>query len=349
MLVFIFVPSFYAAVEQVDDPSLRGRPVIVGGDPRKRGRVTSSSGEARALGVSDGMPVSEALALCAGASLRPTRLPRYREAAAEIRAILRTSSPRLENVGLDGTYLEGPDDPDLLETAAGLCVTIRAETGITSHAGIGATRFVAWLAGRHAGPEAIRHITEAGAREFLSAFPVTELWGLGPATARKLSAEGVGSIAEFRDLSPERLRAIVGRGAERMLELACGEDREALQPSPHARSFSQEQTLADPTQDLSALGAVLFELAERIDRILVREQRTARTVTVGVGFVDAEQQSRTRTLRDPISGEFMIREVALDLLRLTQAPMRPVRRLRLQIANLSGARPAGDPRQLRLL
>ncbi len=349
MLVFIFVPTFYAAVEQVDDPSLRGRPLIVGSDPQKRGRVTSSSREACALGVTDGILVSEALARCPGASLRPTRLPRYREAAAEIRAILRVASPRLEHVGLDGTYLDGPDDPDLLETAAGLCVTIQAETGIASHAGIGPTRFVAWLAGRHAGPEAIRFVTEAGASDFLSAFPVTELWGLGPATGEKLAGEGVGTISEFRALSVERAAELVGRGAERMLELAHGQDREALQPSPHARSFSQEQTLEDPTQDMSALGAVLFELAERIDRILVREQRAARTVTVGVGFVDSEQQSRTRTLRDPISGESMIREVALDLLRRTQAAMRPVRRLRLQIANLSRASHAGDPRQLRLL
>ncbi len=348
MIVFILVPAFYAAVEQVDEPTLRGRPVIVGGDPGKRGRVTSASAEARALGVSEGMPVSDALVRCPDATLRPTRLRRYREAAAEIRAILRAESPRMETLGLEGSYLEWSGDPDLLEAAAGLCVKIQAETGISACAGIGPTRFAAWLAARHAGPEAIRCVSEAELLDFLSGFPVTELWGLGPVSAEKLAAEGIETIAELQARSVERLEEIVGRGAERMLELATGQDRELLRPSPRARSFSQEQTLANPTQDMAVLGAVVLELAERLDRILLREKRVARTVTVGVGFVDTEQQSRTRTLRDPISGEIEIREVALDLLRLTQAAMRPVRRLRLQIANLSGERPADDPRQLRL-
>jgi len=151
MIVFILVPGLYAAVEQSDDPSLRGRPVIVGGDPAKRGRVTSASREARARGVVEGMETARALELCSDAVLRRTRVKRYRELAAELRELLRAESERLEDVGLDGTLLELPPGVDAVARAAELCVRIGAELGVAAVAGLGPTRFVAVQAAHHAG------------------------------------------------------------------------------------------------------------------------------------------------------------------------------------------------------
>ena len=140
MIVFIQAPGFYAAVEQADDPALRGVPVIVGGDPRKRGSVTSASREAAEQGVSEGMDAAEALELCPDAQLRSTRMKRYREVAAELRELIRTETDRIEEVGLEGTFLQLESSEDAVQRAAELCVRIQAELGVHAVAGIAPTR-----------------------------------------------------------------------------------------------------------------------------------------------------------------------------------------------------------------
>jgi hypothetical protein len=129
VIVFILVPGLYAAVEQADNPALRGRPVVVGADPSKRGTVTSASREARARGVHDGMETKRALELCPDAVLRPTRIERYREVAAELRALLRAETDRLEELGLEGNFLELDAGADIVPRVAELCVRVQAELG----------------------------------------------------------------------------------------------------------------------------------------------------------------------------------------------------------------------------
>ena len=169
MIIFVHVPGFYAAVEQADHPADRGGPIIVGGDPHKGGTVTSSSPEAGEAGVHAGMELRAAQALCPEAELRPTRLRRYREVAAELRAILRTASDRIEPEGLDATYLELAALEDPVTLAARLCVQIQAEIGLRAVAGVGPTRFVAHLAGRNVGGQGIREVPPDQVLAFLGA------------------------------------------------------------------------------------------------------------------------------------------------------------------------------------
>jgi DNA polymerase-4 len=138
--------------------------------------------------------------------------------------------------------------------------------------------------------------------DFLAPFPVTEIWGLGPATAQKLSERGVHTIAALRAVALEDLGAIVGRGAGAILEYARGADREPLRPKPRARSLSQERTLEEPLVDLRSLGELLELLAERLERALARERRAAQTVTLGVSFVDGSQVTKSRALPVPATG-----------------------------------------------
>jgi DNA polymerase-4 len=349
MVVFLKAPGFYAAVEQADEPSLRGVAVIVGGDPRKRGTVTAASPEALAAGVRPGMDTGEALALCPGAHVRATRLKRYRELAAEMRELIRGVTDRMEELGLDGTFLQLPREGDVLRAVAELCVGIQARLGVRSVAGIGPTRFAAFLASQEPGPGGILQLRSHEVQEFLDRFPVTEIWGLGPATAARLEELDVKTIADLRRLSLEELRPIAGRNAQSFLDLACARPDEPLRPKPRAKSLSQERTLASPSADLRLLGDEFAELARQLEAVLARERRAARTVTLGLGYVDGTQVSRTQTLDRPAAGQGAIGDAALALLGRTQAGVRQVRRVRLQLANLSALEHEAEPEQLRLL
>jgi DNA polymerase-4 len=349
MIVFLKAPGFYAAVEQADEPSLRGAPVIVGGDPHKRGAVTAASPEALGAGVRPGMETAEALRLCPGAQVRPTRLKRYREVAAEMRELIRAATDRIEELGLDGTFLELPRESDALRQVAELCVSIQARIGVRSVAGIGPTRFAAFLASQEPGPGGILQLRAHEVQDFLDGFPATAIWGLGPATAARLEELDVKTIGDLRGVPLDELRAIAGRNAQSFLELACAQPEEPLRPKPRAKSLSQERTLSAPSADLRALGDELAELARQLEAVLAREHRAALTVTLGLGYVDGTQVTRTQTLDRPATGQGAIGDVALVLLGRTQAGVRQVRRVRLQLANLSPIEDEAQPEQLRLL
>ncbi len=348
MIVFIFVPGLYAAVEQADDPALRGRPVIVGGDPAKRGAVTGASREARVRGVEEGMEVRRALELCPGAVLRRTRLKRYRERVAELREFMRADSERIEELGLDGTFLELSPPADTLTHAAELCVRLQAEFGLTAVAGIAPTRFVAVLAARHAGPEGIRRVSEAEVEAFLAPLPVVAIWGLGPATARKLGEHGIHTLGELRAFDVARLTELIGPRAAAFLEYASGKDRSRLAPKPRTRTLSQEQTLGEPSTDLRAISESLALLAERLATTLTRERRVARTVTLVVSFLDGTRTSRTTSLEGPTSAARDLSDAGVGLLARTHAGARAVRRLRLAVGGLERLSAGGEGRQLRL-
>src|SRR5258706_2888829 len=268
MIVFVLVPGWYSALEQADNPGRRGLPVVVGAVPAKGGAVTSGSREARARGVDEGMEMRRAMELCPDAVIRPTRLERYREVAAELRALLRAETDRIEELGLEGTFLELGASVDPVARAAELCVCVQAELGIGAVAGIGPTRFVAYLAARHAGPGGIRQVAEADVKSFLAPIPVTEIWGVGPATAERLAARGVHTISTLAAGDLATLTGGVGRGASPLLEDARGADPEPPRPQPRPRPLPPERTLDEPAVDLRSIGALLESLAERLERAL---------------------------------------------------------------------------------
>jgi DNA polymerase-4 len=348
MLIFIHVPGFYAAVEQADEVSLRDRPVVVGGDPGKGGRVTSASREAAEKGVDPGMTLAEAARRCADLELRATRLPRYREVSAEMRALLGAICERLEPVALDGLYLEPPQDRETLELAATLCVRLQAELSLRAVAGVGPTRFVAQLAAHHAGPGGVRRVTRTEVARFLRDLPVTEVWGLGPSTAERRAAHGVSTIGELRDFPVDQLRALVGRQASAFRELARGEDQAPLRPPTPLKSLSREKTIDPPTADLRVLGESLAELALRLEERLQRERRSACTISLGVRFAEGDEVSRTLTRVDAVRTRAEIQEISLELLSRTRAGERSVRGLRLRATNLDPVEAGSEPRQLRL-
>jgi DNA polymerase-4 len=348
MILFLHIPGFYASVEQSDHPELRGKRTLVGGDPRKRGLVTSASAEARAAGVREGMPMADALGLCPGAEVRPTRLRRYREVATAVRTLCWGRTDRVEPAGLEGVYLEVPDGSDPLALAAELCLRVRSEQGLPAVAGLGPTRFVAYAAARHCGEEAIRMVDPETARSFLADLPLSELWGLGPASAARLAEHGLQRIGDLQRRSPEELETIVGRQASTFHRLAMARDDDRIRVQPRSKSISQEETLREPTGDLATLRERLSDLAARVGAVLEREGRGARTVTLGVRFLDDQELTRGQTETQMLVSQPEILEAALALLGRAHAGGRLIRRLRLQVSNLSPRGPTGAPRQLSL-
>ena len=348
MIVFLTIPSFYAAVEQVDSGGL-DRALIVGGDPRKGATVVSANAEARARGVREEMPVQEALELCPDALLRSTRLGRYREVAADLKVLLRDFSERIEAAGLDGAYFEPPLGQDALDVAAEVCVRIKAELGLLAVAGIGPTRFVAYLAAKHPTEEGLRQVTPDEVTEFVGALPVCELWGLGPATVEKLAQHGIALIRDLQKRELGELTAIVGRlQAIQFLELARGQDQARVRANPPAKSLSRERTLEEPSGDLRVLGSELGALAEALEAMLERERRAARTVSLGLTYADGERATRTETRDSPVLRQSEILELGLELLARTQIGLRSARKLSLKVSNLCRRDAVVDPRQLRL-
>jgi DNA polymerase-4 len=348
MILFLFVPGFYASVEQSDHPELRGRPVLIGGDPRKRGTVNSVSVEAATTGVVEGMRMAEALELCPEAQVRPTRLRRYREVATAVRALARAQTDRVEPDGLGAVYLEIPQESVPLTLGAELCVRVRGELGLPAVAGVGPTRFVAYVAARHSGPGGIRVVNADEVHAFLAQLPLTEIWGLGPASASRLAEHGCHCVGDLQRRSNEELEQIVGRPAGAFLRLALGQDEEHIRARPRPKSVSQEETLAEPTADLTTLGDRLSELSRRIALVLERESRAARTVSLGLGFVDDRQVTRSQTDERPLSNPTELRDAAYALLGRTRPGPRLVRRIRLQVTNLCPREQPGQPRQLPL-
>ncbi len=348
MLAFVHVPGFYAAVETADGRGDATVPLIVGGDPRKRGTVVSVNALAFAAGAIPGMDVSDALRRCPDARVLPTRMARYREAAADMRAVLRGITDRLEPSGVDGTYLDLSAEADAISMAATCCVRVQADLGFAAVAGMGPTRFIAYLAAENPGPGGIRAIAVAEARSFLSGWPLTAIWGLGPATAAKLEDQGLTTIGDLQEISLEALQEIVGRNAKLFHALATAYADEGIQPRPQAKSLSQERTLREPVSDLGILGEGLSDLAGGLEKALRRENRATRRLTLGLRFVDGQEASRTETFIDAIQSQTEVTEVGLRLLGRTQVVAREVRRMRLRATQLSRPEETRQPRQLRL-
>ena len=347
MLIYASVPDFYAAVERAADPALRLRPVIVGGDPRKRGLVQAASADARAVGVEVGMPVVQALEKCPSARALRTDMRRYREASARLRASFRQESERLEPAGLEAAWLDttaAPEPPDVI--AGRLRARILEELELPLRLGIAPVKFLAKLAAEQAEDHGVSWIHTTQVSDFLDPLPATCLPGVGPKTASALIARGARTVAQVRALGRRELEAALGNHGVAILAYAEGRDSSRLRLAPHPRSLSQEATLREPELDRVELGERLAELAAGLEAALQRERLEATRVILKVRYADGEGVTRTRSGIEPISDARRLLDVAQELLARTQAGSRPVRRLGLAVASFG--RKGDTDRQLDL-
>jgi DNA polymerase-4 len=346
-LVYADVPGFYAEVERAADPALAGRPVIVGGDPRKRGLVQAATADALAAGVALEMPVVDALERCPHARALRTDMARYREADKRLRAVLARFAERLEPAGIGAAWLEPvePGEP-LAALASALHDAVARELRLPLRVGAAPVKFLARLAAEEAGPGRFRAVAPAQIDGFLHPLPVGRLPGVGAKTAARLAELGVRTVGELVAAGREAIERALGNHGLAILAAARGQGDDRVRASPHPQSLSQESTLPEDAVDRVLLVEPLRALAERLERTLALEGLATRRLALKVRYADGERITRTVSLERGIAVAAEILEVALELLARTQAGTRPVRLLGLGASALQ--RPRRDERQLDL-
>ncbi|MDQ2070872.1 DNA polymerase IV [Natronospira bacteriovora] len=332
LILHVDLDAFYASVEQLDNPELQGRPVIVGG-LGGRGVVSAASYEARRFGVHSAMPGARARQLCPEGVFLAPRMARYRELSAIVFDCFRALTPLVEGLSLDEAFLDLSADPGAREhpkaCAQGLREQIRARTGLVASVGIAPNKFVAKLASDLGKPDGLVHVSEAGLRAFLDPLPVERLWGVGEATTARLRRADIRSFGALRRTPEPRLRALVGRQAPRLLALARGDDHRAVTPERTARSISTERTFDRDLKDRSELQTLMADMAEQVAARLRSKSLQCRTVAVKLRSPDFRTFSRQQSLGQPSDAGPALRRIAQSLADEWWRQQGPRPRLRL--------------------
>ena len=357
---FAEVPDFHVAVARAAHPDWGQRPLIVGGDPEKNGKVLACSPELKACGVEPGMRVREAQAAAPSAGWIETDMAAAREISGRLRAAVRKHVVAVEAEGLSGFYFEAPADRSLAEAwATGLQAAAERATQMTLRVGMAPVRFAAKLAAESAGSAGTRVVSEDEFESFLASQPLERFPGLGPKTFARLSELGVKDVPGLRDLGRERLELLLGNHGLSLWLLASGEDPKPLRARRHPGTLSRERTvqtgIGAPTNDGHAdLEAKLREatltLADGLATALLREGLSAQRIAIRLTLEDARTLTRSQSFDEAVTHAGDIAAAGLDLLGRTGAGTErveaQVRKVALVLAGLdvSGA----EERQLGL-
>lgn len=341
--------AFYASVEQLDDPSLRGKPVLVGGG--KRGVVCAASYEARAFGCRSAQPMGMALAKCPHATVVKPRFTRYAELSGRFMAILGDASPEIEPLSLDEAFVDATGSTRLLGDGAtigrAIRERVRGEIGLTCSVGVAPNKFVAKIASDLEKPDALVVIGPEGLAERLAPLPIERMWGVGPVGASRLRAGGFATFADLQRADPARLRELEGSHADRLIALARGEDDRPVVADREPKSVGHEQTFADDLADPDEAEAHLAAQAELVAARLRRKGLKARGVTLKLRFGDFRTVTRARTLDVATDRTDLLRTAARAAFREFVAEgYRPLRLVGFTATRLEGEATPGAQLEL---
>lgn len=312
--------AFFASVEALLHPEYRGKPLVVGADPRsRRGVVATCSYEARAFGIRSAMPIAEAVRRCPHAIFVRPDMRTYAEYSRKALAALEALSPVIEPVSIDEAFVDmtGCEHfyPSLEAMAEAIQQAVYAATGLTASVGIAPNKFLAKLASESAKPRGRRVLRPGEVKAFLDALPIESLWGVGPKTAARLKAMGITRVAHLRRRPLEELEAALGKAAARhLLALARGDDRRAVQPESECKSISRETTFDEDVADAAVLRHVLAGLVADVGVRLRRAGLWASAVTLKLRSPDFITRTRRRKLASPVQGDDAIFKEASALL-----------------------------------
>ena len=302
-IIHVDMDAFYASVEQLDDPDLIGKAVVVGGDPRQRGVVSAASYEARKFGVHSAMPMSKAIRICPNAIVLPVRMKRYVELSQQIHAIFEKFTPQIEPISLDEAFLDVAGSLQLFGSAEkiGLDIKhqIKVQLGLVASVGIATNKFLAKLASDLDKPDGFVVITEENKQQILDPLPVSKIWGVGKITEKALKSKGINTIGQLRKAPIETLRSIFGEQTPHMLRLAQGVDNREVESSREAKSISSEQTFATDITDKNVLLNVLLNQVEDVAQRLRTNDLEARTITLKLRYDDFRTVTRSNTFDHP--------------------------------------------------
>ena len=349
-ILHIDMDAFYASVEQRDEPSLRGKPVAVGGRPESRGVVAAASYEARKFGVRSALPMSRAVRLCPELVIVPPDFARYKAVSDQIFSIFRSVTSLVEPLSLDEAYLDVTENawnlPLGVEVARRIKTEIRQATQLTASAGVAPNKFLAKIASGWRKPDGLTVISPDRVEGFLRQLPVNALSGVGPVTARKLRAAGIERLVDVRMADPEILKGAVGSSAEALRQLSFGIDERAVDPNRETKSIGCEETYARDLQEVEAIRREVEALARQTAGILERKRLVARTVTLKLRYANFETITRSETRLPPTRSAEELALRAVALLERTQAGHRPVRLLGVSAHGLSAGKEPSMPDEI---
>lgn len=330
--------AFYASVEIRDNPSLRGKPVVIGGSPNSRSVVCTASYEARKFGIRSAMACSKAARLCPQAIFLPPDFTKYQEVSAQIHGIFHRYTDLVEPLSLDEAYLDVTSNKTgqfAVQIARQIQQDIWQELQLTGSAGVAPNKLVAKIASDIKKPAGLTIVLPAQVAEFMATMPLRKINGIGPVTDGHLQSAGLRLCSDVTRKSREELQQLLGSSMAEWLYDACrGIDERPVETSWERKSMGREDTFPLDYRDITQLHRELARLSQSVSEDLAEDGLQGKTVTVKVKYADFVQVTRRTTLKNPIHDADSIFELGRQLLERTEAGQRPVRLLGISLSGL---------------
>ncbi len=333
--------AFYASVEQLDNPELRGRPVVVGGSAEGRGVVAAASYEARKFGIRSALPMSRALRLCPDLVRVSPRFGRYGEVSGCVMSIFRALTPLVEPLSLDEAFLDVSgwvrDGADPGKIARELKDEVKKATGLTLSVGAGSNKSIAKIASDLEKPDGLVVVLRGTEAAFLAPMPVRALWGVGPKTESVLTRAGIRTIGDLARRSPADANRLLGSSGEFLRDMANGIDNREVTIEHERKSVGAERTFARDLPDGPDLRAALAAIASEVSRRLAHSHVKAHTIAIKLRYSNFHTITRQASVKSPTDDVSALSAVATQLLDAVVAPGDEFRLLGIQCSRLTEA------------
>jgi DNA polymerase-4 len=336
-IIHIDMDAFFVAVEQRDNPSLRGKPVVVG-SPRKRGVIAAASYEARKYGIFSAMPSIVAARKCKDLIFVPGRFHAYKEASEQIMQVFYEYTDQVEPLSLDEAYLDVTtnkmDNPSATNIAKEIKIRIKESTELTASAGVSFNKFLAKVGSDFNKPDGLCVITPALATKFIEALKIEKFPGVGKVTAGKLHELGISTGKDLKKLSQSSLINQFGKFGEYLFNMSHGIDNREVIAERIRKSIGAERTFGEDIHDEAKLLESLHRIAEILDKRIKKSNSSGKTLTLKIKYFDFEITTRSKTVFYPISDISEVLTLAQELFYTPKAPYKRVRLLGLSLSNL---------------
>ncbi|HDT14790.1 MAG TPA: DNA polymerase IV [Firmicutes bacterium] len=352
-IIHIDMDAFYASVEQKENPSLKGRPVIVGGKPGSRGVVCAASYEARKFGVKSAMASSYAARLCPDGIFITPHFDLYKKYSLAIHGIFHEYTDLVEPLSLDEAYLDVTENKKNISSAIKIAREIRAkikeQTGLTASAGVSYNKFLAKIASDFNKPNGLTVVKPEHAAEFIDNLPIGRFHGIGRVTEKKMNEYGIFTGKDLKKWSKDKLYSFFGKSGSYYYEIARGNDNRPVETHWERKSLGREQTFEKDILNMQELIGTLGEIAEEIEEYAVKKNIKGRTITLKVKYFDFTQITRAATLDEPVNdSKTMMKYAAGLLLKKTKAGRKRIRLLGLTLSGFDKKIEIKKSRQLNL-
>lgn len=341
-IMHVDLDAFFAAVEQRDNPHLRGRPVVIGADPkagRGRGVVSTCSYEARKFGIHSAMPISQAYQLCPTAIFITPNSQKYSEASRAVFKIFYDFTPHIEGLSIDEAFLDMTTSAHLFGgavlAAQRLKEKIRQDVGLTASVGIAPVKFVAKIASDLSKPDGLLEVLEGEVVRFLNPLRIERLWGVGPKAAEVLHCFGIQTIGDLAQMSREQLYSHFGEHGEHFFNLSHGIDTRDVVEETDIKSVSHEHTFEKDTSDCEEVFVRMLDLSEQVSRRLRKYSLKGKTITVKIRLHGFQTYTRAQTLGEQTNFSDVIFAVSKDIFKKFFKTGMKIRLIGVKVNNFS--------------